>query len=296
MAHSHHSRSKDSSENLKIAFFLNLAFTLIEIVGGILTNSVAILSDALHDLGDSLSLGMAWFLDNYSKKAPDSRFSYGYRRFSMLGAFINTVVLIGGSLWVLTNAVPRILEPETTNAPGMIAFALVGIVVNGIAAYRLRGSQALNTQVAGWHLLEDVLGWVAVLVVSVILLFTDWYILDPILSVLITLYVLFSMISKLRQTAQLFLQAAPDNVNLTALEQRILALEPVQDVHHMHVWSLDGEHHVLSAHVVVPPSTSKEAASQLKWRIAEQVHTATFEHITIEIEFGPDDCRLDIKS
>lgn len=293
MAHHTHRHDLDkSTEDLRLAFFLNLAFTLIEIAGGLWTNSIAILSDALHDLGDSAALGMAWYLNTYSKKAPDDTFSYGYRRFSLLGALINTVVLIGGSLWILANAVPRILAPETTNASGMIAFALVGIVVNGLAAYRLRGNQTLNAQVAGWHLLEDVLGWVAVLIVSLILLFTDWYILDPILSVLITLYILVSMVGKLRQTARLFLQATPDDVNLPTLKRQILEMELVQEVHHAHIWSLDGEHHVFSAHIVVPPETSKEAASRLKRQIAEQIKTAVFEHITLEIEFGEKDCRL----
>lgn len=291
MSHHQH-RSGATRRNLRLAFFLNLAFTLLEIVGGLWTNSIAILSDALHDLGDSLSLGMAWYLDSYAQKEADADFSYGYRRFSMLGAFINTVVLIGGSLWIVVNAVPRLLNPETTNVPGMIAFAVVGILVNGFAAYRVRGEQTLNAQVVGWHLLEDVLGWVAVLVVSVILLFTDWFILDPILSILITLYILFNVLGRLRQTARLFLQATPEGVQLPMVEQQILALEPVQSVHHAHIWSLDGEHHVLTVHVIVPPQTSKQAAAKLKGQIAEAIKTADFEHITIEIEFGEDDCRL----
>lgn len=293
MNHSHnwHNSSK-TSHNIRLAFFLNLGFTLLEIVGGLWTNSIAILSDALHDLGDSISLGLAWYFDKYAQKAPDEKFSYGYRRFSMLGALINTVILITGSLWVLANAVPRLLNPESTNAPGMIAFAVVGIAVNGFAALRLRGNQSLNAQVAGWHLLEDVLGWVAVLIVSVILLFSDWYILDPILSILITLYILANIVGKLRKTARLFLQAAPENVDVPAIERQILEMEPVQTVHHLHVWSLDGEHHIITAHVTVPPETSKEEASQLKWRLARQIKTNEFEHMTVEIEFGEDDCHL----
>jgi cobalt-zinc-cadmium efflux system protein len=287
-----HQHGFETTRNLRVAFFLNLGFTLLEIVGGLWTNSIAILSDALHDLGDSISLGLAWYFHNVAQRAPDADFSYGYRRFSMLGAFMNTVILIAGGLWVLANAIPRLMNPETANAPGMIAFSLVGIVVNGAAAYRLRGSQSLNAQVAGWHLLEDVLGWVAVLVVSVILLFTDWYILDPILSILITLYILFNVVGKLKQTGRLFLQATPENIHLPSLERRMLATEPVQAVHHTHIWSLDGEHHVLTTHVVVPPETSKESASRLKRDLAEQLKTEEIEHMTIEIEFGEDDCRL----
>lgn len=294
MNHTHqHSPDSDStSRNLRLAFFLNLGFTLLEIVGGFWTNSIAILSDALHDLGDSVSLGLAWYFDNYAQKAPDEEFSYGYHRFSMLAAFINTIVLIAGSLWVLANAIPRLLNPESTNVPGMIAFAVVGIVVNGFAALRLRGNQSLNAQVVGWHLLEDVLGWVAVLIVSIILLFTNWTILDPILSILITLYILFNVVRKLQRTGRLFLQASPENVSLPALKRQILSLEAVQSVHHTHLWSLDGEHHVLTTHVVVDPETTKEEASRLKQTMADQIKTEAIEHLTIEVEFGEDDCRL----
>lgn len=288
----HHSSHNQTTSSLKVAFFLNLGFTLLEIFGGLWTNSIAILSDALHDLGDSVSLGMAWYFNTYAEKEADANFSYGYRRFSMVGAFLNTVILIGGSLWVLVTAVPRLLNPEQTNAPGMVGFALVGILVNGIAAYRLYRNDSLNAQVAGWHLLEDVLGWTAVLIVSIILLFTDWVILDPILSILVTLYILFNVVGKLRRTVRLFLQATPEEVDVTKIERQLRATPPVQDVHHTHVWSLDGEHHVLTAHLVVPPATSKAEASQLKSELARQLKNDRFEHLTLEIEFGEDDCYL----
>jgi cobalt-zinc-cadmium efflux system protein len=291
-SHAHQHGSAETSDNIRLAFFLNLGFTLLEIIGGLWTNSIAILSDALHDLGDSISLGMAWYFNKYAQREPDKEFSYGYRRFSMLGAFINVVILIAGSLWVLAKAIPRLLSPEAPQAEGMLLFALLGIAVNGVAAYRLYRNQSLNAQVAGWHLLEDVLGWVAVLVVSLILLFWNWPILDPILSILITLYVLFNVVRKLRQTARLFLQATPENVNMSLLQRRIMELEAVQNVHHMHIWSLDGEHHVLTAHVVVTEDTSKEDASRLKRQLAQEIKSENMEHLTIEIEYGDDDCRL----
>ncbi|MCA9970228.1 MAG: cation transporter [Anaerolineales bacterium] len=293
-AQTHHDAHQHAatSGSLRLAFFLNLGFTLLEIVGGFWTNSIAILSDALHDLGDSVSLGLAWYFDRTAQRAPDADYSYGYRRFSLLGALINTVVLIAGSLWVLANAVPRLLDPETPQAEGMLLIAVVGVVVNGAAAYRLYRSQSMNAQVAGWHLLEDVLGWTAVLIVSVLLLFTDWVILDPILSILITLFILVNVVRRLRQTVRLFLQATPPGIQLPALARDMRALPPVQDLHHVHVWSLDGEHHVLTAHVVVPPETSKAEASALKRQLAERVRHDAITHLTLEIEFGEDDCRL----
>lgn len=294
--HTHTQSSEQHIDNttnsLRLAFFINFGFTLLEIIGGIWTNSFAIVADALHDLGDSLSLGIVWYLEKYAQKEADTRFSYGYQRFSLLGAILNTLVLVGGGVWVLVNAIPRLINPEPTDAGGMLLLALVGIVVNGLAAFRLYRLQSLNAQVAGWHLVEDVLGWVAVLAASLILLFTDWYVIDPILSILITIFVLINVVRKLKRALELFLQAAPDNINIPELERRIQALDAVQNVHHLHIWSLDGAHHVLTSHVVVSEAMSKEAASCLKKQIIQQVSRDEFEHVTLEIEFGKDDCRL----
>ncbi|MFH2055081.1 MAG: cation diffusion facilitator family transporter, partial [bacterium] len=171
-------------KNLRLAFFLNFGFAILEIGGGLWTNSVAILSDAVHDLGDSLAIASAWFLEKRSQRGGDQKYSYGYRRFSVLGAAINAVVLLVGSFFVLSEAISRLFQPEQSLAEGMIAFAVVGILVNGVAVLRLRGQTSLNASMVAWHLLEDVLGWTAVLVVGVTLLFTDIPILDPILSIL----------------------------------------------------------------------------------------------------------------
>lgn len=283
-----------SDADLRLAFVLNTSFAILEIVGGLWTNSVAILSDAVHDLGDSLALGAAWSLDKYSQKASDRRFSYGYLRFSLLGAWINTLVLVLGSIIVLTEAVPRLFQPERPNATGMLLFALVGVVVNSAAAWRLRGRKSLNTQVASWHLIEDVLGWIAVLIVSITLMFVDLPVLDPILSVAITTYVLFSVIRHLRQTFLLFLQAVPDDIDLAELEQRLSALEHVLAAHHTHVWSMDGANHVLTTHVVVASQTDRDALAQVRRDVAQLCKEYRFAHTTVEIEWGEDECRMGI--
>jgi cobalt-zinc-cadmium efflux system protein len=282
--------SSNNIKNLKIAFALNLGFTLIEIFGGLWTNSLAILSDALHDLGDSLSLGLAWYLGRYADKESDRYYSYGYGRFSLLGALINSLILIAGSLYILSQVIPRLLEPEPSNAGGMFLLALGGVIVNGLAVWRLKGGQSLNMQVVAWHLLEDVLGWAAVLVVSLILLFTEAYILDPILSVLITLYVLYNMVVKLKRTSALFLQGVPEEVNLNTFEEQVQALAHVQSMHHTHIWSLDGEHHVLSTHLVVDEQTTKEEAGQIRSRVRGMIEHLDVEHITIEVEYGNETC------
>ena len=147
MPHDHHHPPDRTIGNIRVAFFLNLAFALLEIVGGLWTNSVAILSDAVHDLGDSFALGSAWFLEKYSRKQRDQRYSYGYRRFSVLGSLLNAGVLIGGSIFVLTEAIPRLLSPQESNAEGMVVIAIIGILVNGTAVFRLRGDKSLNASV-----------------------------------------------------------------------------------------------------------------------------------------------------
>lgn len=281
----------DTAAGFKTAFWLNFGFTLLEISGGLWTNSVAIVADAVHDLGDSLSLGLAWFLDRYAQKSQDDEYSYGYRRYSLLGALLNTVVLIIGGLIVLSEAVPRIITPEPTNAPGMIGFAMAGILVNGLAVLRVKRGQSLNARVVAWHLLEDVLGWVAVLIVSIVLLFSDLYVLDPILSILITLYILYNVIKNLKQTLAIFLQAVPGEINLNEIKDKILAVDQVQSIHHTHLWSLDGEHHVLTTHVVVADDASKEEILQVKRDIIAITQGKDLEHITIEIEYEDEDCR-----
>lgn len=288
-----HKKTEAPSGGIRLAFLLNLAFTLIEIAGGLWTNSVAILSDAVHDLGDSLSLGLAWFLDHYSQRDRDRRFSYGYRRFSLLGALFTAFVLFAGSFFVLSEALPRLLRPEPANAAGMAGFAIAGILANGAAVLRLRGSRSLNARVVLLHLLEDVLGWLSVLIVAVILLFTDLYLLDPLLSLLITCYVLFNVFRNLRETVQLFLQGVPAGINLDALEKELVEVDGVRSVHHTHVWSLDGEHHVLTAHVVVDESADRVRAVQVKKTIKEHLRKYELSHLTIEIEFGQLDCAMD---
>ncbi len=288
--HSHHYQNRD---NLKIAFFINLGFTLFEIVGGLAINSVAILSDALHDLGDSFSLGLAWFLEGYADKASDQKYTYGYRRFSLLGALINAVILVGGSLFILSETIPRLLDPQAFNTQGMIFLAVIGVAVNGIAALRLRNTESTNTQVIGWHLIEDVLGWVVVLIVGVVSLFVDLPILDPILSILITLYVLWNVIGRLKSAVELFLQAVPKNIDLAEIQNRILQIDGVQSIHHMHIWSLDGERNVFSTHLVVDSELAREAALKIKQASRAALADLNLEHTTIELEYEGEDCSID---
>ncbi|WP_124979141.1 cation diffusion facilitator family transporter [Nonlabens xiamenensis] len=289
MPHDHHHKA---SSNLKLVFFLNLGFTILEFIGGYYVNSVAIISDAVHDLGDSLSLGTSWYLQHKSQQQADKRYSFGYRRFSLMGAMINSLVLVLGSAYVIYEAIMRILHPESSDAQGMILFALVGVAVNGFAAWKLSKGKSMNERVISWHLIEDVLGWAVVLVVAVILYFYDNLYLDPALSLVITLYILYNVFKRLRETSFLFLQGVPADVDLELIKTKILALAQVDSLHHTHLWSQDGEHHVFSSHVRVTGVSSLTELAEIKQKIIYILQGYAFEHITLEMETLDKDCSV----
>lgn len=289
-----HNHSHDhSSKNLKTAFFLNLAFTIFELIGGYYVNSVAIISDAIHDLGDSLSLGSSWYLNVKSKQSPSKSFSFGYRRFSLLGALINSVVLIAGSVYVIKEAIGRILNPESSDATGMLVFAIVGVFVNGYAAWKMSKGKTLNERVISWHLVEDVLGWVAILIVSIVLHFKDIPYLDPALSLLITIYILWNVVIRLKETLVIFLQGQPTDVDSELIEKEILNIEHVESMHHTHIWSLDGEHHVFTTHLKLGPIKDLNEILLIKNQVKEIMKKYPFEHYTIETEIDSELCGLE---
>lgn len=293
MAHSHdhqHGHHHHAGENIKVAFFLNLSFTILELIGGIWINSVAILSDALHDLGDSLSLGLAWYFEKVAKRGRDANFTFGYKRFSLLGAVINSVVLLVGSFFILSEAIPRIWHPEPVNATGMIGFALLGILVNGAAVLRLKGGDSMNEKVVRLHLLEDVLGWAAVLVGGVILYFYNWPVIDPLLSVSITVFVLYNVVRNLRQSMKILLQGTPANISTEAVKSRLRELPHITAVHDLHIWTLDGTYNIMSLHAVVSPNIGPAQTVALKQEVRAAMAQMNINHVTIELETPDEPC------
>ncbi len=286
-----HDHSHDASGRIGWAFFLNVSFTIIEFIGDWLTNSTAIMADAVHDLGDSLSIGLSWLLSRLSGRKADGVFTYGYHRFSLLGALINGVVLIAGSLWILSEAVPRLANPTMPHAVGMFWLAILGVVVNGYAAYKLSHGKTLNERVLNLHLLEDVLGWVAVLIVAIVLLFVDWPIIDPLLSIAFTLFILINVVRNIVTTVSLLMQATPDKALHDQVVSEMLSMEPVSGVHHLHLWSLDGEHHVLTAHLELSRSVDAREYLELKTEVEKRLSEHDFVHTTIEFEFPEELCR-----
>lgn len=287
--HHHHHHGQESTKNITFAFWINTGFALFELAGGIFTNSVAIMADALHDFGDSLSLGLSYYFQKKSNQQRDKDFSYGYKRFSMMGALVNSLVLLVGSIFILQEVVERLAQPQATNARGMLLFALVGIVVNGVAMLRLRKGNTINERVVSLHFLEDVLGWVAVLIGSVVMMFYEVPILDPILSLLITAFILYNVFKNLKAAFRIILQGVPENVDVNVITKTLTNLPGVKDVHDLHVWTLDGLYNVLTLHVVIKEEWMGQS-EEMKRNIRHSLQHLNIAHTTIEIECEGEKC------
>ncbi|UYZ21576.1 cation diffusion facilitator family transporter [Mesobacillus jeotgali] len=284
---------KNKHKSMGVAFFLNLSFTIIEIIGGILTGSIAIISDAIHDLGDSISLGMSWYLERKASRKPSDKYTFGYKRLSLMGSLLNAAVLIFGSLYVLIEAGKRLFEPVSPNSQGMFWLAILGIAVNGYAAYRIKkGESGMNQKMLSWHLLEDLLGWIAVLVVSIIMQFKEIPILDPLLSIGITLFVLYHVIKNLKKTLVILMDAVPQEVNLKDMKDQFLNLEYVMDIHNLHYWSLDGKSSAFSTHLIVQEKleNGQEEVIRNKIRQILKNNDEGIDFISIQVERGRKTC------
>ena len=281
-----------SDDNLKTAFLLNLVFTIIEVIGGVYTNSIAILSDALHDGGDCLSLGASWYFQKKSKQGANPRFTYGYERFSVLGALITGTVLLAGMVVILFRAIPRLADPEPVRANGMIALAVLGVLVNGFAAWRASRGSSMNEAVVSWHLLEDVLGWIAVLLGAIAMQIWDIPIIDPLLSIGISIFILVNVARNLWRVAKVFLQHSPEEFEVEVFQKEIGQFEGVSSLHHLHCWSLDGESHVLTLHLLMEADVSREGILRVKRRVKELLSEYPFKHIAMEFELEGEGCCL----
>jgi len=294
-SHSHggHNHSHGGDGNIGLAFFLNLSFTVIELVGGMLTNSIAIISDSVHDFGDCLSLALAWYFQRKSKKGSTDKYTYGYKRYSLLGAIITSAVLMAGSVFILSEAIPRLISPQATDAGGMFWLAVAGIVINGIAVLRTRKARSINERVVSLHLLEDVLGWAAVLIGSAVMYFTGLTIIDPILSFAIAAYVIFNVIKNIRQIMPIILQGSPVEIKREHIIEEIMEIEAVKDVHDLHIWSLDDEYNVLTVHVSLRESMPMGDLVELKRKIRAVLHEEDIHHATIEFEEPDESCTFE---
>ena len=269
-----------SEKNILIAFILNISFSVFELVGGFITNSVAIMSDAIHDFGDAISIGLSYFLEKKSKRNPDNKYTYGYIRYSILGAFITTCILMIGSVILIYGAIERIFQPESINYDGMIVFAIFGTIVNFMAAYFTKGGHSLNQKAVNLHMLEDVFGWLVVLIGAVVMKCTNLQRIDSIMSLCVALFIMINAFKNFKMVLDLFLEKTPSSISIEELKKHILCINGVVDIHHIHVWSIDGYSNYATMHIVTNECDTKI----VKKMVREELKEHGVGHVTIEIE------------
>ena len=274
-----------TQKNILIAFLLNLSFSVFEFIGGIFTGSIAILSDSIHDIGDAAAIGLSYFLEGKSNRQPDESHTYGYVRYSVLGGFITTVILLVGSVTVIFGAVKRLMNPTEINYDGMIIFAVVGVVVNFLAAYFTREGDSINQKAVNLHMLEDVLGWLVVFVGAVVMRFTDLYIIDPLMSIGVAVFILINAVKNLREVADLFLEKTPEGVSVAEIREHLLEIDGVADIHHIHIRSLDGHRHYATMHIV-----ADRDLHLIKDKVRTELREHGIVHSTIETESVGEEC------
>ncbi len=272
-------------KSILVAFFLNLAFSIIELVGGIFTGSVAIVSDSIHDIGDAVSIGVSYLLERKSKKAPDENYTFGYVRYSVIGGFITVCILLVGSIAVIINAVEKMFDPTEINYDGMIIFAIFGAVINLIAARITHDGESLNQKAVNLHMLEDVLGWLVVLVGAVIMRFTDFWLIDPVMSIGVALFIIINALKQLKDIVDLFLEKTPHGISVAEIREHIMELDGVEDVHHLHLWSVDGVSGCATMHVVTDCDPH-----EIKTRVRKELEEHGVVHSTLELERTDEPC------
>lgn len=283
-----------TEKNILIAFTLNILFSIIEFFGGILTNSVAILSDSIHDLGDAVSIGISYFLEKKSSKKSDEKYTYGYARFSVLGGVITTTVLLVSSILVIIGSTKRLINPVEVNYNGMIIFGVLGVILNFIAAFVTRKGDSINQKSVNLHMLEDVLGWIVVLIGAIIMNITDIRIIDPIMSIGVSLFILINALKNLKQILDLFLEKIPNNIDLEELKKHLIKINGVDDIHHIHIWSIDGYNNYATMHIVSKSKNTKK----LKDEIREELKEHGIVHAILETEdevCDDTECHVELK-
>lgn len=285
-----------TDKNILIAFILNLTFSILEFIGGAFTNSVAIISDSVHDMGDALSIGISYFLEKKSQKQPNEKYTYGYVRYSVLGSVITTVILLIGSIFIIYNSILRIINPVEINYNGMIIFAIFGVVINFVAAYFTREGDSLNQKSVNLHMLEDVLGWVVVLIGAVLMRIFDIKFLDPILSICVAVFILINAYKNFKASLNVFLEKTPEDIDIAELKEHLKEIDGIVDIHHVHVWSIDGFKNYATMHVIV-----KNDGREIKDKVRQELKEHGIAHVTVEIEHenegcGSQECKVDENS
>lgn len=279
----HHNHSAD--KNILHAFLLNLFFSIIEIVGGLLTNSFAIVSDSIHDLGDCAAIGFAYVLERHSKKVADDKYTYGYRRYSLVSALVTSVILVAGSVGVITGSISRLTEPKVVDGLGMLVIAVFGLVINGIAAFKTSKGKGINEQAISLHILEDVLGWATVLVGSIFVYAFEWYFVDAILSFGIAVFLLINATKHLWEVLKVLLQRVPVEFDISEYKSKIQNISGIERINDLHIWSLDGETTIATLHIKINEDAALEDYKRIDNAVREESDLFNINHLTVQIDF-----------
>ena len=275
-----------TEKNILIAFLLNLSFSVFELFGGLFTGSIAILSDSVHDIGDAMSIGLSYILEKKSKKKPDNIYTYGYIRYSVIGSIITSTILLTGSIFVIYEAVKRLINPQEINYNGMIIISIIGVLVNTLAALATKEGDSLNQKSVNLHMLEDVLGWIVVLIGSILIKFTNIIYIDAILSIGVALFILRHAARNIKEVLDLFLEKTPENIDIEELKHHLKEIKGIIDIHHIHIRSIDGYNNFMTLHAVV-----KKYDSEIKKQIKEELEEHGICHSTIELELENEECK-----
>jgi len=272
-----------SSKNMTIAFLLNFSFAILEFIFGFMFNSSAVLADAVHDTGDAMAIGLSTLFEKISNKKEDKKYTLGYKRYSLLGALLTSVILLVGSTLVIIENVPKVFSPEKVNYDGMLVLGIFAIIVN-LAASKVVGhghGHSHNESILSLHFLEDILGWVAVILVSIVLRFTDWYFLDPLLSLLIAGFILSKALPKFWENIKIFLDHIPSDIDLSQLYQEILAVENVQAITQLNVWTTDGLEKFAMIHICLE---NPELLAETQTTLRQELQAYGINKITIQTD------------
>lgn len=297
-------RRNNISEKTFLGLVVNFIFSIFEFIGGTITGSAAIMSDAIHDLGDTLSLGFSIYFDRKSNHGPDKKYTYGYSRFSVLGVFVTTVIMIVGAVFMIYISILRIIEPTEIKLFPMLIFSIIGLVINTFATFRTENGRfnvikAIEQKSVNGILFEDVVGWIIVLLGTIVMMGTGWIWLDPAMSILISVYLISSSFTSFKKVLELFLEKVPEGESVDIVKYQVLAIPHVKGVHNIHLWSMDGEKLCATMHVVVDSKVvdgtiienSVVNPMNIKNEIRKQLRTTGVKEVTIEIESEGEKCK-----
>ena len=270
-----------AKKSIWLAFFLNLSYAIIEFIAGGVFASSAVLADSVHDLGDAVAIGVSAVLETISNREEDSHYTLGYKRFSLLGALITAVILMTGSIFVILENITKIFDPQPVNDEGILWLGIIAVTINVLASLVVRKGKTKNESILSLHFLEDTLGWIAVILMAIILRFTDWYILDPLLSLVISFFILSKAIPRFWSTLKIFLDAVPEEVDIEQVKKDLEQLDHVASVNQLNLWTMDGLEKNAIVHVCLKEIGQME---NCKESIRNLLKDCGFQNITIEVD------------